>query len=138
MRWRRFLGIVSIIIVGCGFIVWFIFNQFIVPATLSPSESALKQTQQLLTEIQSRPGGSMPNELPGYLRVDEDCWNFLQSGMLSNTNQYKLTITRAYDSRYDPNSVHDLIEVYLDIDFPDGRKAEMYYSQGGLTGCRER
>jgi hypothetical protein len=104
---------------------------------LSPRESALRQTQQVLSFIETHPNDPMPNSFPGHLRGSGICWDFLQQGMTSNANQYKLTVTNEYDARNDPTAVHEMIEVWLNIDFPDGQRAEMYYSQGGLTACRE-
>ncbi len=117
---------------------WLFFELLIPKANLSPRESALQETQQLLAFIENHPTGSMPDTLPGYLRVNDVCWIFLQKCMTSNENQYKLSVISEFDSQTDPNFVHNLIEVWVSIDFPNGQQAEMLYSQGGLTGCQEK
>jgi hypothetical protein len=119
-----------------GSAVWFYFSPAI--STLSPHESALNETRQLLSAVAQNTTGPMPKDLPGYLRVNEDCWTFLQQSMNKNANQFKLTVKNEYNSFNDPNSVHQLIEVWINIDFPDGQRAEMYYSQGGLSGCHPK
>ena len=125
---------------GAILLICFLAWVYLLPAfhTLSPPESALNETRQLLTAVETNPVGSMPNDLPGYLRVNDDCWAFLQQSMIKNANQYKLMVTSEYDSDNDPQAVHEFIEVYLNIDFPDGKHAEMYYSQGGLSFCHEK
>lgn len=105
---------------------------------LSPGDSALQNTRELLSAAATKPLGRLPDEIPGYLRVGEDCWEILQQGMRKNTNHFKLTITEIYDSRDDPHAVHDLTEVYLNIEFPDGHTVEMFGMNGGLNSCKEK
>ncbi len=136
MKKRHFLILFSIFTLTWGSIGWSFYKSLTLPEE-SPSESALRQTNQLLAEIQSHPGQSMQDDLAGYLRVNEDCWSFLQTNIQNNKNQYTLTVTKAEDNRMDPNKVHSLIEVYVDIDFADGNKAEMFVFQGALAGCHE-
>ncbi len=140
MKWLRklilwILILLLVIALICGTVWYYVSTAF---STLSSRESALNETRLLLSTVAQKPTGPMPDDLPGYLRVNDDCWIFLQQGMNKNANHYTLTVTKEYDSYNDPNSVHQLIEVWINIYFPDGQRAEMYYSQGSLTGCRER
>lgn len=54
-------------------------------------------------------------DLPSHIWVNEDCWEFLQTNMAENANQYELTVAEVFDSRDFPNAVHDLIEVWIDM-----------------------
>jgi hypothetical protein len=119
-----------------GFLLWFYFSPTY--STLSPGESALNDTRELLSAIATKSVGPMPDDLPGYIRVNDDCWKFLQEGMKNNANQYKLTITSEYDSRNDSHAVHQLTEVWLNIEFPDGQIAQMFSMQGGLSFCHKK
>jgi hypothetical protein len=98
--------------------------------------TALQQADQLLTVIRTHANQPLPDDLPGYLRVNDDCWAFLQEGMRHNTNTYTLAIADYFNSHHDPKTVHELVEVWIHIRFPDGRVGELLASQGGLTGCR--
>jgi hypothetical protein len=130
LKWSWILILFFVVVLTCG-LVWLYISS--APNTLSPRESALNETRKLLSVVATKTVGPLPNDLPGYLRVNDDCWTFLQQSMNKNANQYKLTVTSEYDS---PG--YQRIEVYLNIDFPDGNRAEMYYSQGGLSGCRKK
>lgn len=135
LKWLMIL-ILLFVVALIGSAVWFYFS--LTSSTLSPRESALEETQQLLTVVARKTTGPMPKDLPGYLRVNEECWTFLQQNMNKNANQYELTVTDEFNSSDYPNSVHELVEVWINIDFPDGKRAEMYYSQGGLSGCQPK
>jgi hypothetical protein len=80
----------------------------------------------------------MPDDLPGYLRVNEDCWSLLQDSMIRNSNKYTIFVVYEYDSWNDPNpyAIRGRQEARLDINFPDDRRAEMFSEQGGLSYCR--
>ena len=127
--------ILTILIVTIGVIIWVVSGNLFSSATITPKESALNQTKQLLEIIQDRPSEAIPDDLPGHLRAT-DCWDLLQFELAQNSNEYLLEVTDEYDSKDDPTSVHDMIEVWIDAIFPDGNRIEVYYSQGGLTGCR--
>jgi hypothetical protein len=131
---QRILVISFVVLSLFSFACWSI-NAFLqsLENKLSPRESALRQTQELLSFIETHPKGPVPNSLFG----NSDCWAFLQKNMTSNANQYKLIVTNEYDSKNDPMAVHENTEVWLIIDFANGQRAEMYYWQGGLAECRE-
>ncbi len=127
-----------VVVIICGSVWYFLSSIEFYDYSRSHREPALNKTRQLLAEIVKNPAGPQPDELPGDLRVNEECWTFLQKCMNTNADQYKLYVTDEYNSFNDPRSVHDLVEVWINIDFPNGQRAEMYYSNGGLTGCREK
>jgi hypothetical protein len=125
------------ILVSC-FLLWYYFSLAFSTMSMPPGEVALDATRKLLSAVEKKSVGPMPNDLPGYLRVNDDCWEFLQKGMKNNANQYKLIVTSEYDSDNDPSAVHQSTEVWLNIEFPDGQIAQMYSRQGGLNFCHKK
>jgi hypothetical protein len=98
--------------------------------------TALQEANQLLMAVRTHASQPIPDDLPGYLLVNDECWAFLQEAMHHNANTYTLAIADYYNSRHDPKAVHDLVEVWIHIQFPDGRVGKLLASQGGLTGCQ--
>ena len=115
--------ILTILIVTIGVIIWVVSRNLFSPTTITPKESALNQTKQLLEIIQDRPSEAIPDDLPGHLRAT-DCWDLLQFELAQNSNEYLLEVTDEYDSKDDPTAVHDMIEVWLDVIFSDGNRIE--------------
>lgn len=115
--------ILTILIVTIGVIIWVVSGNLFSSATITPKESALNQTKQLLEIIQDRPSEAIPDDLPGHLRAT-DCWDLLQFELAQNSNEYLLEVTDEYDSKDDPTAVHDMIEVWLDVIFSDGNRIE--------------
>ena len=93
---------------------------------LSPNDSVLRQTHELRRWVVTHPTQGMPDNLPGYLRVGDACWLLLRESMTSNANAYDLIVTKVVDTRMDSHNVHDLVEIYVDVDFYDGTLLEMY------------
>ena len=138
LKWLWFMILIFGAILLGGFLLWFYFSPAFSTRSISPGESALDDTRKLLSAVATKSVGPMPHDLPGYLMVNDDCWEFLQKGMKNNANQYKLTVTSEYDSDNDPNAVHRLREAWLNIEFPDGQIAQMYSMQGGLNFCHKK
>ena len=135
-HWWLF-GILTIVGISTVFLYWFIANHFPPAPSLSSRKSAIEQTEALLAIAQNYPNGSMPDSVPGYLRGGIGCWTFFQKQMAQDANQHVIAVTSEYDSRNSPVPNRDMVEIWLNIEFANGRRAEIYYYQGGLSGCRE-
>jgi len=133
--------IIIVFVVTCGLLGWFTYNTILLKERDGdPKQIALKDTDILLSAVKSHPNGQMPHDssdLPSYLWVNEDCWEFIQEVMKQNNNNYSLEVVSYDDSRKDPYPVHDLIEIFVQVKFPNNRRAEMLFAQGTLKGCRE-
>jgi hypothetical protein len=136
-RWHL-LGILLVFAFSTFLLYWFMANRLTSTTNLSSRDSAIKQTRELLTAVKDHPTGSMPDTLPGYLRGGIGCWAFFQYQMAQDSNQYKIGVSSEYDSRNSSEVSRDMTEIWLNVDFSNGRSAEIYYYQGGLAGCREK
>lgn len=126
-------------VIVCGLLVWLLNAQVPSEKIDTPKESALQQTEQILRAAQRYPTGSLPKEnLPSYLWVGEDCWRFLQEAMVQSSNRYTITIEQSFNSEDSPISSRAMIEIFILVNFASGRRGEILYYQGGLTGCREK
>ena len=97
----------------------------------------LDSTRELLSAVAANPQKSVPDTLPSYLVVAEPCWQFLQTQMAHNNNVYTLRMAVYHNSRHDPNSVHDLIEAWIHIQFPDGTVGEVFTFQRKIADCHQ-
>ena len=122
----------GLLLIGC-FLLWVFIDS--ASSTLPPEKSALLQTNQLLSAAADNPPGPMPDNLPGYLRVGDECWSLLQENMRKNANQYELAVTSVNDPAKEPYSGYNHTEVWLDIIFPDGQTIRSLYFNGGLAYC---
>ena len=135
-HWRLF-GILTIVGFGAVFFYWFIANRFPSAPSLSSRDSAIKQTEEFLATAKDYPNGSMPESVPGYLRGGIGCWTFFQQQMAQDANEHVISVISEYDSRNSLVPNRDMTEIWLSVDFANGRRAEIYYYQGGLSGCHE-
>jgi len=130
-------GILTIVGFGAVFLYWFITNRFPSASSLSSRDSAIKQTEEFLAIAKDSPDGSITDSVPGYLRGGIECWTFFQNQMAQDANQHVITVISEYDSRNSPVPNRNMTEIWLNVDFANGRRAEIYYYQGGLNGCHE-
>ncbi len=135
-HWRLF-GFLTIVGFGAFFLYWFITSRFPSVPSLSSPDSAIEQTEEFLATAKDYPNGSMPDSVPGYLRGGIECWTFFQKQMAQEANQHVISVISEYYSRNSPVPNRDMTEIWLSVDFANGRRAEIYYYQGGLSGCHE-
>jgi hypothetical protein len=97
----------------------------------------LDSTRELLSAVAAHPQKPVPDTLPGYLLVAEPCWQFLQTQMARNNNIYTLRMAAYHNSRHDPYPIHDLIEAWIHIQFPEGTVGEVFTFQRKVVDCRQ-
>lgn len=94
---------------------------------------AVNNTNQIMSSLEKNPGSPPPT--PFALWIDQQCWEFLQSAMRDNSGQFYTEAT--YYNLDDPNyNWRPVDEVTVSVFFPDGRKAEFFFYEGGLNGCQ--
>lgn len=135
--WVVAIGVAAL--ASFSIVSWWSLRTVLVPTeTQTPKESALNQTEQLLTATKNNRATTLPkDEMPSYLWVSDSCWNALRSAMSQNLDQYKLSINSYYNSNESPTPARSAVEIFILVDFPNGQQVEVLYYQGGITGCSE-
>ncbi len=100
-------------------------------------EEAIDETEELLSAAKKYSTGALPlNDIPSNMWVDEECWSLLQDSMLKSSGVHTTTVT--YYNRDDPNyHFRDVDEIFLQVDFSDGRAAFVRFYEGGIQGCAQ-
>ena len=56
--------------------------------------------------------------------------------MAASNNKHALEVKEYYNSANDPNPWRESVEVWVTIQFDNGDRTDVLFSQGGLAGCR--
>jgi hypothetical protein len=133
------LGIIAsllilVVILGAG-LVWLFQNA----GKYDPAEYPTTLTQSVLKAAATQQNILPPTDLPADVKgVEGQCWVFLKAALAKNQNQYQLE-TRIYGDHGTPSpvSVTGADDVMIDVIFPDGTKAELYFYNAFLSSCRQ-
>lgn len=104
--------------------------------TTPADEPARRQTELLLQAVQDYSGTPIPDDLPVYRIVAEQCWEFLQEAITRNEYLYQVVVAGIFGEGGTPTG-HGATEVVIHVDFPDGTQAELYYYNSTLENCQE-
>lgn len=97
----------------------------------SPQERALQETEFVLKEFIENSTVASPTNLTSMI---EQCGEFLRKAMVSNNKQYTLRVAGVFGAYGTPTG-HGATEIIVDVIFPDGVQAQIYYYNYTLESC---